>query len=216
MWRLLLSVFIASLIMMSQANSQEAKLPFKEIQPVAKKSLETFSQLVTDKNYKQMGFDSPEEVRSATLGTPIQDFMVRLDRLKKYEPGSRPDDLLTATGQVIYPVLVKDQVKSSMTISKNKESWHAVSFGGPNFVKLISKTLVENSRKTGLDHSSYFLVRVPSVNLFFLGFRSTNELMLIPLMDDKKLGFKGGIGMKAEKIFTAILPDARAHNGLPR
>jgi len=214
--RISISIFIALFLMATQAIAQETRMPITEIQPVAQKALATFSQLVTKENYKEMGFDSTEQVRKATLGIPIQDFMVRLDWLKKYEPGSRPDKLLTATTQVIYPVLVEDQVRSSITISKTKENWQAVSFGSSNFVKLISKTLTENSREAGLDSSSYFLVRVPSLNLYFLGFRSNNELMLVPLMDDKRLDFKAGVGMKAGKVFSAILPDAKAHDGLPR
>jgi len=202
--------------MVSQVSAQESKVLIKEIQPVAQRSLKSFSQLVTKENYRQMGFESPEEVYSATLGTPIQDFMVRLDRLKKYEMGSKPDELLTATSQVIYPVLVKDKVRSSITISKTKESWQAVSFGGPNFVKLVSSTLMESSKVTGLDSSSYFIVRVPSLNLFFVGFRSNNELMLVPLMDDTRLKFKAGVRMKARRVFSTILPDAKAHDGLPR
>jgi len=214
--RILISLLIALFLMASQASAQETKVLIKEIQPAAQRSLKTFSQLVTKENYRQMGFESPEEVRSATLGAPIQDFMVRLDKLKKYEPGSRPDELLTATSQVIYPVFVKGQVRSSITLSKTKESWQAVSFGGFNFVKLVSSTLMESSKVTGLDYSSYFLVRVPSLNLFFLGFRSNNELMLVPLTDNTMLEFKAGASMKAEKVFSAILPDAKAHNGLPR
>jgi hypothetical protein len=209
-------LFTALLVMAPLASAQETRVPIKEIQPVAQKALETFSQLVTKENYAQMGFDSTEQVRTATLGIPIQDFIVRLDTLKKYIPGSMPEELLTASNQVIYPVLVKDQVRSSITISKTKENWQPVSFGGSNFVKLASKTLMENSRETGLDHSSYFLVRVPSLNLFFLGYRSNTELMLVPLMDDKRLEFKAGVGIKAGQVFSAILPDAKAHDGLPR
>ena len=76
--------------------------------------------------------------------------------------------------------------------------------------------MMESSKVTGLDYSSYFIVRVPSLNLFFLGFRSNNELMLVPLMDDTRLRFEAGVSMKAEKVFSTILPDAKAHNGLPR
>lgn len=214
--RILISLFIALSLMALQASAQDTKGLIQEIQPVAQRSLETFSQLITKDNYRQMGFESPEEVRSATLGTPIQDFMVQLDKLKKYESGSRPDELLTATSQVIYPVLVKGQVRSSITLSKTKESWQAVSFGSTNFVKLVSSTLMESSKVTELDYSSYFIVRVPSLNLFFLGFRSNNELMLVPLMDNNRLKFKAGVSMKAERVFSTILPDAKAHDGLPR
>ena len=214
--RLLLSLFIALLLAASQAGAQGAAAPFSETQPVAQKALKTFSRLVTKENYKRMGFEDPEEVRTATLGAPLQDFIVRLDKLKSYVPGGRLDELLTATDQVIYPVLVKDQVRSSITISKTGESWQAVSFGGPNFIKLISGTLAENTKATRLDSSAYQVVRIPSLNLFFLGVHLNNELMFVPVTDNARLKFRAGAGMKAENVFSAILPEAKAHNGLPR
>ena len=214
--RLLLSLFIALLLAAAQTRAQGAAAPFSETLPVAQKALKTFSRLVTKENYKRMGFEDPEEVRMATLGAPLQDFIVRLDKLKSYAPGGRLDELLTATDQVIYPVLVKDQVRSSITISKSGESWPAVSFGGPNFIKLISSTLKENTKTTRLDSTAYQVIRVPSLNLFFLGFRLNNELMFVPVTDNARLKFKAGAGMKAENIFSALLPEARAHNGLPR
>jgi hypothetical protein len=209
-------IAFAALLLASQASAQGTTAPLKEVQAVAQKSLATFSQLVTKDNYRQMGFDDPEEVRAATLGVPTQDFLVRLDMLKKYEPGGSPDALLSPTNQVMFPVLARGQVKSSVTIAKTKEGWQAASFGGPNYVKLVSSTLKESSKVTGLDYASYFVVRVPSLNLFFLGFRSTNELMLVPLVDNARLEFKAGVGMKAEKVFAAIVPEAKAHDGLPR
>ena len=213
--RLLLSLF-ASLLLAAQTRAQVSTAPFSETQPVAQEALKTFSRLVTKVNFGRMGFESLEEVSSATLGAPLQDFIVRLDKLKKYEPGVNPDELLTATNQVIYPVLVKDQVRSSITISKTGASWKAVSFGGPNFIKLISSTLKENTKTTRLDSTAYQIIRVPSLNLIFLGFRLNNELMFVPVTDNARLKFKAGAGMKAENIFSAILPEAKAHNGLPR
>lgn len=214
--RILLVLFILLLLMVSQVSSQNKELFIKEVQPVAQTSLQRFSQLVTKENYKQMGFEAPEEVLSANLGFPIQDFMVRLDKLVKYESGSKPDELLTETNQFVYPVLVKGKVKSSITISKTMESWQAVSFGGPNYVKLVSNTLMDSSKATGLEQSSYFIVRIPSLNLFFIGFHSNNELMFIPLRDDTRLKFKAGASLQAKEVFSTILPDAKAHDGLPK
>lgn len=214
--RLLLSLPVALLLTASPARAQGAAAPFSEIQPVAQKALKTFSRLVTKENCGRMGFEDPEEVRTATLGAPLQDFIVQLDKLKNYAPGGRLDELLTATDHVIYPVLVKGQVRSSITISKTGASWRAVSFGGPNFIKLISGTLAENTKATRLDSSAYQVIRVPSLNLFFLGFRLNNELMFVPIADNARLKFRAGAGMKAENVFSALLPEARAHDGLPR
>jgi len=38
----------------------------------------------------------------------------------------------------------------------------------------------------------------------------------VPVTDNDRLKFRAGAGMKAENVFSAILPEARAHDGLPR
>ena len=40
--------------------------------------------------------------------------------------------------------------------------------------------------------------------------------MFVPVTDNARLKFKAGAGMKAENVFSAVLPEAKAHNGLPR
>ena len=211
----LLSLLIISLLMVSQSSAEETKMLIEQIQPIAQSSLKSFSKLITKENYRQMGFESSKEIHYAVLGTPIEDYMVRLDTLKEYKPGSNPNKLLMKTDQFIYPVLVKEKVRSSITISKIKEKWKAVSFGDSNFMKLVSNRLKDSSKATGLDISSYLSVRVPALNLFFIGYRTKSGLMLIPLIDDTRLKFKSGVSMKAEKVFSTILPDAKAHSGLP-
>jgi hypothetical protein len=211
----LLSLLIVFLLVVSQSSAEENKMLIEQMQPIAQRSLKSFSKLITKENYKQMGFEFPKEIHDAALGTPIEDYMVRLDTLKEYKVGSKADTLLMKTNQFIYPVLVKEKVRSSITISKIKEEWKAVSFGSSNFVKLVSNTLKDSSKATGLDISSYISVRVPALNLFFIAYRTKKGLMLVPLMDDARLKFKSGVSMKAEKVFSTILPDAKAHSGLP-
>ncbi len=211
-----IGICAALLLVAGQVNGQESRVSLREIQAVADSSLVTFARLVTQQNYKQMGFASREEVRTAKLGAPIQDFMVRLDALEKYEPTTRAEQLLTATNQVVVPVLVGAQVRSSITLSNVRARWRAASFGGPNYVKLVTTGVNESSRSTGLPPSSYFVVRIPALTLFFVGYRSGGDLMLVPLVDDRSLEFRAGVPMKAEKVFTALVPRAKAHNGLPR
>jgi hypothetical protein len=213
---LFIALSIVPLEAFSQNLRQNALVPFQQIQPTAQKSLDTFRSLVTQENYKQMGFDSAEEIRSAILDTPIVDYLVRLDRLKEYLPENNPDSLLTATNQLLYPVLVRRTVKSSLTLSKIKEQWQVVSFGNTNLTKTISRTLATNMKTTGVSRLSYFTVRVPALNLVFLGYRLNNRLMLIPVMDNARLEFTAGTSLPGETVFARLLPEARTHDGQPR
>ena len=57
----------------TEAPDREALLQANQAAVVA---LKTFSSLLTRENYKRMGFDSPEQARSAAIGTPIPAFMI--------------------------------------------------------------------------------------------------------------------------------------------
>jgi len=214
--RILITILAAIFFVMSPGNAQERLQSSEKIQKAASESLATFGKLITKENYRQMGFESPGEVHEAKLGRPFQNFMVKLDQLQKYQKGSDPNKLLTGGNQLVYPILVKGQVRSSITIGEVNGDWKAESFGGPSFIKLLTKVQKKVSEIDRLPLSAYFVVRVPALNLYFIGYRIDNKLMLTPLHDDPGFKFKSGISMSADKVFTAILPAAKKHDGLPR
>lgn len=212
---LLITVLVTAFVMSSQANAQEKPLPLEKIQQVASEALAPFSELVTKQNYKVMGFETPGEPGVANLGEPLRVFMVGLDQLQQYQPGSDPNKILSGGDQVIYPVTVKGQVRSSIVVEMIKERWKATSFGSPNLVKMLTKVRKDSSNATKLPISSYFAVQVPALNLYFIAHRTDEMLMLTPLLDDPSYGFKAGVTMPADKVFVTILPAAREHEGLP-
>lgn len=211
----LIIIVATILVMISHANAQERQLPFEEIQRVASGALSTLNELVTTENYGVMGFESPAEVRAVKLGEPLRVFMVRLDELQEYQPGSDPSGLLGAGDRVIYPVMFEEQARSSIGVGKVGERWVVTDFGSPVLLKMLTKVRKASSDATGLPISSYFVVQVPALNLYFVAHRASEGLMLTPLVDDPSYGFEAGITMPAEEVFTAILPAARAHEGLP-
>ena len=214
--RTLITLLVIVFIMFSQASAQEKPLPLEEIQKVVSEALVTFNELVTKENYTVMEFESLSEVGAASLGEHLRVFMVRLDQLQKYQPGSDSNKILSGGDLVIYPVTVEEQVRSSIIVVKAKERWNATSFGGSNQVKMLTKVRKADSDSTGLPISSYFVVRVPSLNLYFIAHRADEVLMLTPLLDDPSYGFKARFTMPADKVFEAILPAAKRHDGLPR
>ena len=211
--RLLIALLLPLLVMIAQANAQSDN---KESQKVAFESIMTFRKLVNEQNYKAMGFESLDEVSTAALGEPIRVFLVRLDQLREYQPGSDPNKLLIDSDKVIYPVTVKEQVRSSIVVEKVNETWKTTNFGGPNLIKILANIRKNTSDSSGLPISSYFAVQVPSLNLYFVGHRTDNELMLTPLLDDPSFEFKAGRTTPAKDVFSAILPSAKEHSGLPR
>jgi hypothetical protein len=188
----------------------------KAIEPEAAKALAIFGGLVNSKNFKQMGFESVEEVRSAVLEVPLKEYIVPLDPLRKYEPNTDPRTLLSDTGQVTFPVKVGDRVRSSVTLSNVKGEWMPVSFGDANLHKLFARIRDENSRTAGLQKTDYFIVRIPALSLVFLGYEKEDRLLFVPILDDSAYGFRAGGSIPARDVFVAVREAARQHDGLPR
>lgn len=215
MRRLLIAFLTASMLAASQAGAIDTRVSSDQLLMEGKKSLGEFSQLVTRENFRSMGFESPDEVKTASLGAPMKDFIVKLDSLSKYQPGGSAEELLIPTGQAVFPVMVNGKVRSSITLSKSKGEWKAVSFGGSNYVKKISKAVEESSRQTGLAKSEYFIARVPALNVFFAGYQREGKIFLVPIMDFPKFDLKAGSSVEAERALSALSQAAREHNGQP-
>jgi len=179
---------------------------------VAAEGLSRFAALVTRENYQQMGFDSPEEVRSAKLGPPMRQFSVGLEDLRRFETGSDPEKLLGGADTLIFPVLTGERVRSSITLQRDSSGWRAVAFGAPAFTRAAWDARQKVDAAAG---ASSFIVRVPALNLFFLGTRRDGQLMLATLADDPRLKLEKGVPVPAATVFTALVPLARAHNDLP-
>jgi hypothetical protein len=178
----------------------------------AGKSLETFRQLVTDHNYQAMGFGSADGVKSATLGEPLVTYFVRLDRLREYQPTTDPNTMLNGGDEVIYPVLVGQEVRSSIRLAPRGGSWQAVSFGGPR----LSRALFEaRAKHTGAPASTYMAVAIPALNLQFLGVKDGQKLTLISLQDNSRAKLTSGSKLPADQVFARLVPLAKDYNGLP-
>lgn len=200
---------------MSLAQAQESPFAAQELKPLASQALATFTKIVNKENYMQMGFETIEEIKMAELGTPLQEFMVRLDRLQKYEPGGDPNALLDGGQIVFYPVNVKQEPRSAIMLAKSEDQWKPVSYGSANLIRRLAGTRERLQSATDMSGASFFAVRIPALNLYFLGHRVEKQLMLTPIVDHPHFKFKAGTPVSADEVFRTILPAAKSHNGLP-
>ena len=79
----------------------------------------------------------------------------------------------------------------------------------------MSRPGSELSQRDERPLSEYFEVRIPAMNLVFLGTRTEEGLLLTPVLDDPSYGFERGGTLPAEKALEAIVPAASEHKGLP-
>lgn len=192
----------------AQKRGASAPPPVGDAQQAASNAITTLQKLVTEQNYKTLGFSSVDEVKSAALAAPLPMFNIGLDRLKSYQAGQDANALLTASSETIYPVTAGGQVRSSVTVVKKESGYTTASFGNAEIVKGLSRYRSDNMPNA-------FAVRVPALGLYFLGNRIENRLMLTPVTEDSRLPFRVGVAVPAEEVLKAIIPLAQVYNGLP-
>jgi|SRR6185295_582001 hypothetical protein len=210
-------VVLLSMCLVATAFAQPARDPAwaREAFQAAAQSLTSFQAMVTDQNFRQMGFSSPGEVKTATLGPPLPVFMVRLDDLRAYRPGPDAGTLLRDLHKTIYPVLVNDHVRSSITVERRDNRWQGTSFGAPKLAGLTERARRASSSARGVSPDSYVLVHVAALNRYYLGHRSDGKLMLTMIVDDPALKLSVGQEVAAENAFQTLVPIAQQHDGRP-
>jgi hypothetical protein len=200
----------------AQSGDGQGRAPtHPDAQTAAARGLESLRKLVNADNARDMGFDSVDEASVAALGAPVRVQMVRLDALRRYEPGADPAALLTDANRVIYPVSVKDQVRSSVIVEGAGSQWTATSFGGPHLVRQMARFRADVTARLQTPPASLTVVHVAALNLYFLGYRVDDQLMLTPLENHPTYRLEAGASLPAVEVFTVLAPIARAYNGLP-
>jgi len=178
-------------------------------------ALTVFPKLVTRNNFRALGFDHLEDVQSAKLGEPLRDFFVPLDELKRYAPGVDPRGLIKSGQALLFPVLVGDAVRSSISVSLVKDTWKATSYGAPKLTRYITDARAAKAAETQLAPSAFFVVRVPALMVSFVGHSDAGVLLLTPIVDDARFGFKAGATLPAGQVFEKLQPAAQKHDGSP-
>lgn len=185
-------------------KSEEGKNIMNTPEEAAGKALETLPQLVTKDNYQSMGFSSPEEAKSATLGRHVSRKVIGYDQLLKYAPGAPTESLFAAEELQVFPVMVKGAVKSAITVTKSEGGWRISSIGESAMAEILSEGIVQNS----MDPAPT-IVSIPGLNLDFIGLGVGKEMTLIPVRDYPEIRMKKGKGVKVDEALPVISGFAR-------
>lgn len=185
---------------------------------VAAGALPTLAQVVDETNYQALGFESPDEAARVTVGVPYPVQVVDLDALAAFRPGDDANALPRRSPITLVPLLVDGQARCAVTVIREESG--ELRFGGFGQAPLI-QALEEHRRAsmkaTGLPATTYFEVRVPALELHFLGYREGATLILIQPYYTPRLG-DGGIGkpLPAATVFGALVPMTEGDFSKPR
>lgn len=170
------------------------------------KSLQTLQEFVNSENAGNLGLTAPDELKQASLGQPLLDFTIWLDELREYK-GQDPTLLLHSTGQVIYPITVKGQTRSSITLHQEKDTWRMVVLGGSGLSQARARVQDSVARQAAVGAADTFQVRIPALNAVFVAYRADGMLMFTPVVDVE--GIEAGRTIPARDILDRLQQIAR-------
>ena len=203
-----LAVVLSLMMLGCQQRKQSAAPPSSKVEEAANKAITILQKMVTDQNFRALGFESLDQVKQAQLGAPLQMFDIGLDKLKGYRAGTNADTLLTQSSKTVYPITVNGEVKSSVMINHNESGYQPSNFGNADIIKSLS-------RYRRADSGNDFIVRVPAFGIYYLGRHVENRLLLVPIISDPRLKVKTGEPVPAETVIEQLVPLANAYNELP-
>ncbi len=170
-------------------------------------SLDTLARLVAKDEPKKRGFQSTAEVTSATLSAPLPVFMVGLYDLREYHPGQDPRPLLFDKQEVMYPISVSGEVRSSVVVKKRANGqWEPAEFGRMYVANAAHVGRQHVSRKRGIAEAALSLIEIPTVHARLLAHDERGVLMLTPIYDVPGTALHAGDTLPASEVFATLQP----------
>jgi hypothetical protein len=180
-------------------------------------ALATFKELATAN--PNFGFDSQSEIDYLRLGEPFTVKFVGLADLRGWNSGDDANALLLDPHTVMYPVLSGTTVAARIELTNAHGKWELASAERSATIKtsaianaayLLRDQLIKS---TGLAADQFFLVEIPALHTYMLGYKVGSQVFLAPLFDKDPHGhgntLKAGKVMKAETVFDILKPEAK-------
>jgi len=175
-------------------------------QEAAINAVSLLRKLVNEQNYKSLGFETVDEVKQARLGQPMEVYYLGLERMKSYQAGEDPNNLLTPSAELIYPVTVGGDVRTGVTIVHKEQGYESSSFGNADIVKRLA-----GYRQSAKE----FAVRIPAFNLYFVGRPVNSHVLLVPIANNPRLKAQAGEATPLEVVVDQLRPYVDSYDGRP-
>ena len=167
--------------------------------------------------------DAPEPLEAqASTGEAISQSFIGLDSLRSYSEDKGLSTLIVGTQRLLVPITVNSELEGDRTtfilvLEYVGGIWKEKSFGDKNYANDIFPLREALASSLNISRRSFFEVRIPSLNIYFLGYRKAGQLFLVPIYEIR-LGdeqIKKGISKPAHEVLLKLRRLAIAHNGLP-
>jgi hypothetical protein len=159
---------------------------------------------LVSKGRQSLGFGSVAEVDEATVGSPVQETFVRLDRLAAYTPGQPSIAIIQPLGGLVVPVLVRGTVRCGVMLKPNGSAFTGVGVGQPRMTKLITDSVAAVAKAQGVPPTSLVVLRIPALYLTFVARSSNQQTWLTPVSDAPAYSLRAGLEQNAQNVFLGL------------
>jgi len=154
-----------------------------------------------------------EEAAQTTRGEKLKVYEISFIKLGKFKAGDNAKALLIHNNEIVYPIYVGNELKTALSVRKIKNEWQTASMGSGD-IQFLEKVRKEHALANKLNIKSYYIVRVNSLYMSFLGYDKGNDMYLIPTHESQDPQLVVGKEMPADEVFTriqALLTDDQLH-----
>lgn len=188
-----------------------------KLHATADKGLKIFADIAKESNeFKSEKLAKSSDADKATLDQPIHEFFVRLDSLKNYKYGNDPENLINDAEVINFPVTIDNDAVGEVTVALRDKQWEFISVADARVVSLRKKALEKSADNLNTQKNGHFLVKVPAMNIEFIGFRSKKlPLQLTPLVSNSYFRLEEGVTYPAAKVFGWLAATANSMEDVP-
>jgi len=144
-----------------------------------------------------------EEAAQTTRGEKLKVYEISFIKLGKFNAGDNAKKLLIHNNEIVYPLYVGNELKTALSVRKIKNEWETASMGSGD-IKFLEKIRKEHSQANKINIKSYYIVRVPSLYMSFLGYDKGNDMYLIPTHESQDSQLVIGKEMSADVVFLRL------------
>lgn len=161
-----LHTFCAIALLLSACADPETPLPLDQ---AAARAIAEYRTIAHEGNLTLLGLDSSAQADLAGLGTPFTVYYVSIDELKDYADSIDPVAMLIDAHLRMYPVMLGQHGHAFVVLEGDSTGYTTASLGGAATARLFTQRRTMFATQTSIPVDSIFLVRIPALNLDFVG-----------------------------------------------
>lgn len=173
-------IVIISLVITASGNMFGQKDQFSEL---ADATVKKFSGVVTAQNFKYFGLSSADALKNVMAGEAIIHYAVGLTKLQDYREDMDPKEIVEEMGYVTVPLYNKEnkRLEAFVLLNKNEGEYQSTGIGEAPYSKNF--LTMKKRAKKGNEAN---LIRVPALNIAYMGIMVSDTLNLIQLLDKEQ------------------------------